>query len=303
MSALVLQSRQVLATRARSFRWAAAFLPERSHDRAAVLYAFCRAVDDAADEAVTPAEGLRGLEELKASLQEPPAASLGAAVLELVRAGVPRIAIDELMAGARSDLKEVRLADDGELLRYGFQVAGTVGLMMCGVLDVTDRRAARHAIDLGIGMQLTNICRDVLEDAANGRVYLPRTRLIAAGTSPEELLLGCADRQAVARVVTELLALADQYYASADAGMRYIPGRPRLAIMVASRLYRSIGLRLRGRGGDALAGRTVVPWWTKFGWVLRAVAAWSTMAFFARYRQSHCEQLHADLHALDDLPC
>jgi phytoene synthase len=131
--------------------------------------------------------------------------------------------------------------------------------MMCGVIGVTQARALPFAIDLGVGMQLTNICRDVLEDAHRQRVYLPADRLAAAGTSQAALLARAGAPRAVAAVVNDLLLLAEQHYDSAQQGMRYIPTRPRAAIAAASRMYRAIGWRLRDRGGDALQGRTFVP--------------------------------------------
>ena len=143
-------------------------------------------------------------------------------------------------------------------------------------------------------MQLTNICRDVREDAAMGRVYLPASRLRAVGVDPDDLVRGRADREAVARVVVDLLELAERYYASADAGMRYIPARPRLAILVASRVYRAIGRRLLHRhAADALHGRTVVPAGSKLVLVVAAVLTWMVIPFGrGRFVAPHPSRLH-----------
>jgi 15-cis-phytoene synthase len=266
-------SRAVLAEKARSFRLAATFLPPDRHDDAALVYAFCRAVDDAADDAPDVASACTALDAIEAELAgAAPAGPLIAAFLEVAE----RRAMDlgcafELIQGVRSDLEPVRVADDAELLRYCYRVASTVGLMMCAVLGVDDPVAQPFAIDLGVGMQLTNICRDVAEDARMGRVYLPATRLAYHGASAAELLAGDADRVAVARVVSDLLDLADTYYTSADEGMRYIPARSRMAIVVAAKVYRAIGVTLRKRGCDALAGRAFVPRIEKAGWTLRAL--------------------------------
>ncbi len=156
------------------------------------------------------------------------------------------------------------MTGDAELIRYGYRVAGTVGLMMCGVLGVDEPEALPFAVDLGVGMQLTNICRDVYEDRAMGRVYLPAERLAEAGSSTDELLLGRSDPQVVSRIVRDVLGLAERYYRSADLGMRWIPLRSRVAILAASRIYRSIGRRLiRVHAGDPSHGRTVVPTWER----------------------------------------
>ncbi len=262
MTALVRQSQAVLADRARSFRWAAAFLPRDARDDAAILYAFCRLVDDLADDTPDPDEAREALDRLTAEVRgAAPARPLVAEMVARVeaRGGTVGPAL-ELIRGVRGDLDPVRLEEDGDLVRYAWRVAGTVGLLMCPVLGVTSRAATPYAVDLGIAMQITNICRDVAEDAALGRVYLPARRLQDAGVAPETLVAGQADRRRVSRVVLDLLDLADRYYESAEAGMAYLPLRPRAAILVAGRVYRGIGAVLRRRGGDALAGRAVLPW-------------------------------------------
>lgn len=268
-------ARGVFQRKARTFWLASRLLPRRTREDAAIVYAFCRLVDDTADEATDTAEAKLALDSLSNEvLGFVEARNL---ILEFracaERLGIPLEAARELVAGVRSDLERVRIGDDDELVRYCYRVASTVGLMMCAVLGVRQREALPHAVDLGVAMQLTNVARDVAEDAARGRVYLPASRLRAAGVDPEALVAGRADPAAVARVVEEVLALADRYYASADGGMRDIPWRARPAILVASRVYRAIGVRLRSRRSDALAGRTVVPWTGKVGWGARALAA------------------------------
>lgn len=274
--AIVGEARAILAHHARTFDLAGRLLPRQVRDRAAVVYAFCRIVDDAVDEAPSPEAARAQVRALSAELAgEIPRRPLVEAFVAVCEAtGIPLEAAEELARGCESDLGEVIVADDGELLRYCYRVAGTVGLMMCGVLGVRELEAFPYALDLGIGMQLTNICRDVREDAERGRVYLPRTRLEAAGTSPEALVSGRltpTDRAAVALVVRDLLDLAEHYYASGRAGMRYIPMIARPAIAAAGRVYRAIGLHLRRSACDAWAGRTVVPAWDKAHWLARAV--------------------------------
>jgi phytoene synthase len=287
----------VLARGSLSFSFAGWFLPEDRRVDAARLYSFCRHVDDLADEAPDPAAARSALDELAAQLRgERPRREMAAAMEDLfARRGVDRGAALCLIEAVASDLELVRVADDRQLLRYAYGVAGTVGLMMCGVLGVTDPVARRHAIDLGVAMQLTNICRDVAQDAGMDRVYLPADRLAAAGCggSPAEVL---ASREAVQRVVTDVLGLAERYYTSADHGLRFIPARARLAICVAARVYRAIGLRLMRFGGDALAGRTVVPGWEKVGWMVAATFVWVRAPWWT---EPHAASLHG---ALDGLP-
>ncbi|MCK6546090.1 phytoene/squalene synthase family protein [Myxococcota bacterium] len=268
---------ETLARNSKSFHFASRFLPRANRADAALLYTFCRAVDDAADERESEVQALEELrrieDELDGRAERRP---LIAAFVEMAaRRGIDLRHAKELIVGVRSDMGIVIVADDAELHRYCYRVAGVVGLMMSPLLGVTRREATPHAIDLGIGMQLTNICRDVAEDARMGRVYLPRNRLLAAGVAPETLLAGRdVDRTAVARVVRELLEMAERYYSSADVGMRFIPLRPRSAILVASRVYRAIGRRLARAGFDALAGRTIVP---KAGKIVAAIGALASL--------------------------
>ena len=257
------EARAVLAKHARSFRFAGLFLPSDRLDDAAVVYAFCRVVDDAIDEASDRAAAQREAAALAAELdgRAAPRPAVAAFLQTAARLGMDLGFARGLIEGVAFDARErVRVPDDDGLLRYCYLVAGTVGGMMCAVLGVKDPRALPHAVDLGVGMQLTNICRDVLEDAGRDRVYVPASRLVASGvldpdSLPDHLRAGRGDGPALAIVVDDLLALADRYYASADAGMRYIPWRSRLAILVAGRVYRAIGAVLRRRGCDVLAGR------------------------------------------------
>lgn len=270
---VVADSRAVLAKHARTFDLAGWFLPAERLDDAAVVYAFCRLVDDAVDLAQSAAEGDAEVAAIERELKgEAEARPLVACFGDLLDGwGVSRQVAIDLIVGVRGDVGEVEVKNDPELLRYCYRVAGTVGLMMCGVIGVREKAAFPFALDLGIAMQLTNISRDVAEDARIGRVYLPASRLREAGTEPTALVRGEAPPGAIARVVLELLGLADRYYESADGGMRFIPWRSRLAIMVAGRVYRAIGVRLRRHGGDALAGRTVVPALEKAWWVASAL--------------------------------
>ncbi|RAL22998.1 hypothetical protein DL240_08900 [Lujinxingia litoralis] len=298
---LVRVHEQILARGSRSFRLASYFLPSDRRGDAAHLYALCRLIDDTADEAATPQQARRGLDELRRELRgEHAPRPLITSFLEMARRRDLDLAyVFELIEGVESDLGEVCVASDAELLRYAYRVAGTVGVMMCAVLGVTDPRAIAHAIDLGVGMQLTNICRDVLEDARMGRVYLPARRLQARGLHPAHLLEERADTAALASVVTELLDLAEHYYRSAERGMVYIPARSRAAIMVASRVYRAIGLKLRARGANPLRGRTIV---SPAGRILRAAGgclAWlSTLGQRPARAPSHNPDLHRELRGL-----
>ena len=297
--------RAVLGAGSKSFAFASQFLPPEDRLDAAVVYTFCRLADDAADEAphlVAAQEALIRLEdELKGVCEAGPEV---AAFLEVAgRRGIDLKHAQELLAGVSSDLGVVRVQDDVELIRYGYRVAGTVGLLMCPVIGVTDHLAYPFAVDLGLGMQLTNICRDVAEDARRNRVYLPASRLEAVGLTPEllvrnEVVTNLAYRRALAQVVTEIMTLADRYYASGDNGMRFIPWRPRVAIAVAARVYQAIGQKLVARGSDPLRGRTVVGRLGKLLSIFVGIYSLVSMSWSRSSSSEHQAVLHAPLAGL-----
>ena len=272
-------ARAVLERKAKSFALAAKLLPAAVRDDVAVLYAYCRRVDDAVDEAPRGTERARVhalMHELTSIYAgEPQADTLVAAFQRLVqRSGMPERYPRALLAGMLSDAGEVRLASVDDLLLYAYRVAGTVGVMMCYVTGLSDARALTNAVHLGIAFQLTNICRDVAEDWARGRLYLPNELLAAAGAPELGLDFSAslaASRRPVAQTVQRVLALAERYYASANAGIAALPARVGLAVRAARYLYAGIGRELERRGGDPLHGRAIVPAWRKSLLVLRAL--------------------------------
>jgi len=238
---------QLLRTHGRSFWWASWLLDQATRERCARLYGLCRSLDDWADREPN-ALALSRLSNVRATL------AAGALPAELVGFLSPSEItqhadnLQELIDGLLSDLKTpVALADQAELLVYAERVAGSVGEMMARSLGAADPQAIRPARDLGLAMQLTNIARDVHEDAVQGRVYLPANWL-PAGLKCAALATPSADVAAALKPVLErLLALAAQYYQSGRNGLPFLPSRARRAIGVAARLYEAIGpAALRG---------------------------------------------------------
>ncbi len=296
---LAIASRDVLAHHARSFRWGAWFLPNGTHDEAAITYAFCRLVDDVVDEAENEEMATEGVVQLEAELRRKvvPSALVEGFSEVMERDGGSLEPAFELIKGVRSDLGEQILETPAQLLTYCYRVAGTVGLMMCQVLGVRDKRALPHAIDLGIGMQLTNIARDVHEDAGRGRVYIPAEVLKRCGITSEQVLDGTADRKKLADAVEWLYVLGERYYKSAEQGMRFIPWRSRLAIFVASRTYRAIGVKLSRRKFDAMSGRVIVSWYEKLFWVFHGIGG-ALKTLVAGQYFDHRKELHRSLQGL-----
>ncbi len=248
----------ILARCGRSFRLAGRLLPGDTLREAACLYAFCRTVDDLADEATDPAAARAELLALRQAIRAGDRTHVPAQSFLQLQAshGLSVRSAVTLIDTVTRDLEPVRLADEAALMEYAYGAAGTVGEMMCALLGVGTAQTWPYAIDLGMAMQLTNIARDVIEDAGRGRIYLPETWLpddVTPGTLPE-----CADD--VFPAVRRLLEHAERRYRNGARGFAHLPPRVRPAIQAAARLYEEIGVRILRQGPAYLsAGRCVVP--------------------------------------------
>ena len=286
----------VLAMKGRSFHWARRLMSKTHAARATRLYALCRYLDDLSDEATSQAEARVALAAARQAIET------GNTTNPVLRDGLSLMSecaieasiVLELIRGISSDLEPVRMANEAKLLCYSYRVAGTVGLMMCRVLDVTDPAALAHAVDLGIAMQLTNISRDISEDAEAGRRYLPAT--LVGELAPAELISPTKSLQPLVRSsLKNLLDLADQFYQSGELGLPYLPFRARCGILVAARVYGAIGTRLRQRDCDYWTGRVVVSDWEKGGISLRALMPLPLRFDFWKCRTTHAAELHRHL--------
>ncbi|RKR02552.1 phytoene synthase [Kushneria sinocarnis] len=257
-------ARQTLAQHGKSFWFASRFMERHDTDDAARLYMACRELDDLADQELPdPQQNERARDRLMTIRREIQARRghdpLSLNLLDLsTRRGVDLEAATALIDALIRDVdRPATVATEAELLDYCYGVAGTVGVMMCAVIGARPEASA-HAIDLGMAMQMTNIARDVLEDAGQGRRYLPgewleqRSATRLAATRQE-------DHAAVAAAVERLLHLSEAYYCSAADGFNYIPRRNRRAIRVAAEVYRGIGRRLARSGHAWHQGRVHVP--------------------------------------------
>jgi phytoene synthase len=301
MDVVVSTSRDMIRRGSRSFALASRLFDRDTRDHAWMLYAWCRHCDDAIDgqelgmaaPAPAPARSdpactlahLR-TETLRALAGEPVAEPAFLALQRVARAhDIPvRHALD-LLAGFEMDVTGHHYRTLDETLLYCYRVAGVVGVMMALVMGARDPRVLQRAADLGIGFQLTNIARDVVDDARNGRCYLPSDWLAAAGI-PSAGLTDPAQRPALARVVGRLLDEADRYYASAATGLQALGFRSAWAVATALGVYRDIGRVVRERGERAWDNRAVVGTWRKLFYLgagaLRALRA-STLD---RWRQA-----------------
>ncbi|MCP3428845.1 phytoene/squalene synthase family protein [Opacimonas viscosa] len=274
-------AQETLAVNGKSFRFAQHFLSKKTGQAAAQLYQFCRICDDLVDEAPSETHAssriqclLKYLDIMSENINAARGQqyqSFPDALITFFKLkqeyDLPQSAIHQLLVGIQSDLTEKVKITETDLLIYCYRVAGTVGELMCPILEAPDV-AKPYAMDLGIAMQLTNIARDVLEDAQNGRIYLPQEWLggMSVNTilypSPSQKIIICA-------AIKRCLTLAEDYYFSALQGLQSVPWRNRIAMHQALFIYREIGLVLAEKEFDYQVGRIYVPIWDKLFVVLR----------------------------------
>ena len=262
--AVVASSEEAIAQGSQSFAAAARLFDRQTRDDAMMLYAWCRHCDDVIDGQTlghAQATDFRaGQRERLDQLRAQTIAALSGAqaddpVFEALRRVVQRHQIParhplELLTGFAMDVSDRRYETVTDTLDYCYHVAGVVGVMMAKVMGMRDPKVLDRASDLGLAFQLTNIARDVIEDARMGRVYVPAHILARQGISeirPEDR----SQWPALHAASLELLDIAERYYASAYAGMSALPPRSAWAIGAARRVYREIGSKLRYGGPSA----------------------------------------------------
>ncbi|MEP9353653.1 phytoene/squalene synthase family protein [Xanthobacter sp. KR7-65] len=285
-------SEAAIAQGSKSFAAAARLFAPRMREDAVMLYAWCRHCDDVVDGQVLghrPGEAAAGdipsgaasaAERLDALYEETRRAYRGApsahpafeAFAEVVRRNeIPEHYPLQLLEGFRMDVEDRRYETLDDTLTYCYHVAGVVGVMMALIMGARDEVVLDRASDLGLGFQLTNISRDVMEDAALGRIYLPADFLAEAGV-PEGEIAAPAHRAAVAGVVARLLDAAEPYYDQAAIGMRALPFRAAAAVGAARGVYRAIGVEVRRRGPRAWDGRVSTSRAQKVGFLAQGLA-------------------------------
>ncbi|MBB4196814.1 phytoene synthase [Rhodoblastus sphagnicola] len=245
----------------KSFFTASWLLPEAVRRPSFGLYAFCRLADDAVDEHEAKAAAVERLRERLTRVYEgaPVDHPADRAFSDIVRSFyIPREIPFALIDGFAWDSEGRMPANLSELRAYSARVASTVGVMMTLLMGVRDPIALARACDLGVAMQLTNIARDVGEDARAGRLYLPLDWLVEAGVDPEVFLAAPAPSEALASVVARLLAEADRLYERARDGVARLPAGCRPAILAAALIYCEIGREVERRGHDSVTSRAYI---------------------------------------------
>jgi len=246
----------------RSFFLASLLLPPAVRDPAYALYAWCRESDDAIDVAGGNAETLAALEERLLRIEagrELRGATERSFHRVLARYRIPVSIPAALLQGFAWDAQGRRYETLADLEDYGARVAGTVGTMMALVMGSSSTTQLARAAELGLAMQLTNIARDVGEDARLGRIYLPLAWLRDEGIDPDQWIAQPRFVPGLGRVVARVLEAARAHYDGAAPGIARLPAACRPGVMAASLLYAEIGNELSRRGLDSVSRRTRVP--------------------------------------------
>lgn len=258
----LLACRALLRNGSKSFFAASFLLPGSVRTPATALYAFCRLADDAVDGAGAAPDSIATLNYRvhRAYCGDPWPIAADRAFARVVRDHqIPRAIPEALIEGLAWDNAGRRYETIEDLYGYAARVAGSVGVMLTLVMGVRSPELLARACDLGIAMQLTNIARDVGEDAAAGRIYLPLSWMREAGLDPEAWLASPRFNAAIAGLTKRLLAVADDFYRRADAGIAGLPARCRPGIRAARLIYAEIGHELMRNGSDSVTRRAVVP--------------------------------------------
>ena len=228
----------------KSFYWASFFLPKKNRIAASRLYSICRYLDDVADNSKLDTSSQ--IKNIFNQIKENESSEIN---IFFKKNNINLGILKDLIDGLISDQQNVRVTDEKELIDYSYKVAGTVGLMMLPIINTKDAEARKHAIDLGIAMQLTNIARDVYEDAKMNRLYLPKEWLEQVSIS--DLIdhnLDDQKKRLIELSIKNLIELSDKFYANVFSGMKFIPLRTRLAIFFAAKIYKGIGEKIKNGG-------------------------------------------------------
>ena len=228
----------------KSFYWASFFLPKKNRIAASRLYSICRYLDDVADNSKLDTSS--EIKNIFNQIKENESSEIN---IFFKKNNINLGILKDLIDGLISDQQNVRVTDEKELIDYSYKVAGTVGLMMLPIINTKDAEARKHAIDLGIAMQLTNIARDVYEDAKMNRLYLPKEWL--GQVSISDLIdhkLDDQKKRLIELSIKNLIELSDKFYANGFSGMKFIPLRTRLAIFFAAKIYKGIGEKIKNGG-------------------------------------------------------
>jgi phytoene synthase len=278
----IINNKDIIYKNSKTFFWASQFLPKKILSKVINIYSFCRIHDDIVDEGML-------INNSQESLQ----------LEEIIKSyGISKVLIDELIDGINSDINFRRYKNNSDLLRYCYKVAGVVGLMMAKALEIDNKEAKYFAIDLGVAMQLTNIARDISQDHFKNRIYLPED------TGVDNDLMNNMTHENMSKIkksVDNLLIKADIFYNSSINGLRFIPIKSRVSILIALRIYQAIGLKIKKTGTKFLSENIYITGPEKLFLVVKSIIEFFIFFLFPIHRKKHNKYLHESLIGLSDV--
>ena len=266
--------KEQLSNGSRSFYFASHLLPSVMRHAACGLYAFCREADDMVDEGEDPTKALEILHYRLDRIYEvkPQYKATDRVLTQIVHTyHMPRALLNALLEGFAWDADGKIYHSIEDVYDYSARVAGAVGIMMSVLMGVRDAKTLARAADLGTAMQLTNIARDVGEDARLGRIYLPLDELRSEGVDPTQMLANPEYTDGVGRVVKRLLERADWLYQRSDHGIAQLPRKYQPGIRAARKLYAAIGDKVIENNYNSIDQRAIVGTRKKLGLLSSAV--------------------------------
>jgi phytoene synthase len=246
-----------------SFYYSFRFLPAERRQAITALYAFCREVDDAVDECsdagVARAKIAWWRAEVAALDEGKPSHPVTQALaLARRKFSLPTEQLQEIIDGMEMDLEQARYADFKALHLYCYRVASVVGLLAAEIFGYSDRRTLKYAHDLGLAFQLTNIIRDVGEDARRGRIYLPQDEMAAHGVSEADILAS-RETEAFRALMAFQAERARGYYRKAMEQLPAADRKSQRAGLIMAAIYRTLLEEIARDGFPVLTSHISLP--------------------------------------------
>ncbi len=282
----------------KTFYWASFFLDKSKMQAIYSIYSFCRKVDDMVDEAKNPDIAKKRLLIFMEAWKKGKSHHVINLLSDIPKENWPnQKLVKNFLNGQISDIKFSSFKSEKSLIIYCYQVAGTVGLMVCDIFGVKDKKMRYFAIDLGIAMQLVNISRDIYEDSLRNRVYLPES-LIGKYSAKEIANPNKETARKIDEARKKIIKLANIYFDSASRAIDHLPKGASLAVKLASALYQQIGYQLMNAQYVHNEKRCYVSNFSKLLITLGIITKYLTS--FKEEMKAHNENLHKFIHNLPD---
>jgi len=264
-----------LKYRAKTFYFASVFLPRKVKKDIENLYIFCRYLDDLGDDLnLSKVESFKKLRIIKDQIKKKKSTfpAVRNFINIMIKHKINKSVPIELIKGIEYDLRgKVNVKTSEQLIKYCYQVAGTVGFMFCKIINVSDQKMILGGIQLGIAMQLTNISRDVAEDLKMNRIYIPKSMRNYKDNDKEKILSNSNIKMRISKDLLVLLKLADLFYENAWRSIYILKKKYGIPISIAAELYRRIGKKIEYKKGNIWKERIYVNFFEKVLFSFKAI--------------------------------